>query len=196
MKTILLATRNRKKGAELLGLLGAGWQVRVLADVEGLPDVVEDGETFEENAVKKAVQISLCQPGLVLADDSGLEVEALGNAPGIYSARYAGVHGDDVANNAKLLETLAGVPGDRRGARFRCSLAVAEGGRVLFQADGICQGRIISEGKGGGGFGYDPIFVPVGHDQTFAELSAETKSQISHRAHAMRQLTEWLASVQ
>ncbi len=192
MKSILVATKNRKKADELVQLLGEGWKILVLLDIPEAPDVIENGWTFDENAAKKAVGIASVYDGLVLGDDSGLEVDALHGAPGIYSARYAGRHGDDEANNAKLIEELAEVPEGRRGAQFRCSIAVARRAHTLFETNGICRGTIVRERRGSAGFGYDPIFVPEGYTQTFAELDSSIKNTISHRAQAMKNLKNWL----
>lgn len=200
--SVTLASRNAKKADELRALLGEGWGVRCLIDFPGIPDVVEDGATFADNAVKKARSISEHLDGLVLADDSGLEVDALNGAPGVLSARFAGRHGDDAANNALLLKKLEGLPIDRRGAQFRCVLAIARAGGVLFTCEGICRGRIGFECRGTAGFGYDPLFVPEweggieGHGlvrgRTFAEISSEEKNSRSHRGLAMRQLRDRL----
>ncbi len=201
-RTITLASRNAKKAAELRALLGEGWEVRGLGEFPGAPEVEEDGATFLDNAVKKAVEVSRHVGGLVLADDSGLEVDALGGAPGVLSARFAGRHGDDGANNAALLERLVGVAAEGRGAQFRCVLAVARGGGVLFTCEGVCRGWVDFGPRGDGGFGYDPLFVPewegsaeVGglrFGNTFAEIAPEEKNRRSHRARAMGALREWL----
>jgi XTP/dITP diphosphohydrolase len=137
------------------------------------------------------VEISRQVPGLVLSDDSGLEVDALGGEPGVYSARYAGEDGNDGANNAKLLKELDGI--ESRAARFRCVMVLAENGEVLADFSGAVEGRIIHERQGQGGFGYDPLFVPDGHDQTFAELGEDVKNKLSHRASAMEKVVTWLA---
>ena len=156
----------------------------------------EDGTTFEENAIKKALTVSNHFPFKVIADDSGLEVEALDGAPGIYSARYAeakdkkGENISDEANCEKLLKVLASEK--NRNAQFRCVLVIAQRGKVLFKAEGVCRGKLIKELQGTKGFGYDPLFVPEGFEKTFAELSSQTKNQISHRAAAIKQLKKWL----
>lgn len=199
--SVTLASRNVKKAAELKALLGADWSVRSLIDFPGIPDVVEDGATFADNAVKKARSISEHLDGMVLADDSGLEVDALNGAPGVLSARFAGWHGDDAANNALLLKKLEGLPMDRRGAQFRCVLAIAKAGGVLFTCEGICRGRIGFECRGTAGFGYDPLFLPeweekggvgLGEGRTFAEISPGEKNERSHRGLAMRRLRDRL----
>jgi XTP/dITP diphosphohydrolase len=205
IREITLASRNVKKAAELHSLLGAGWQVRCLADFPGVPEVVEDGATFLDNARKKAVDVSRHVAGLVLADDSGLEVDALGGQPGVLSARFAGAHGDDSANNRLLIERLDGLPVERRGAQFRCVLAVATAGESLFHCEGVCRGWIGFECRGDAGFGYDPLFVPdweasrasgaVRLGRTFAQVSPMEKNRLSHRAKAMAKLAGWLDTV-
>lgn len=191
MRKLIVATGNRHKTEEIRAMLGAGWEVTDLSDHPGLPQVEETGSTFLENATLKAVGLSSRVGGLVLADDSGLEVDALGCAPGVFSSRYAGQDGDDEANNAKLLGELQGVV--ERAARFRCTMVLSEGGEVLAHFDGTVEGRIIAARRGGGGFGYDPLFVPSGHEETFAELGEEVKNGMSHRARAMARVVEWLA---
>lgn len=181
---LLLATRNRHKLDEIRAILGGPGVVwKSALDFPHLPDVVEDGATFEANAEKKARALAAATGCWALADDSGLEVGALGGAPGVFSARYAGEPTNHAANNAKLLQDLRGVT--NRTARFRCVLALASpDGRVRF-AEGRCQGRIIEALRGAQGFGYDPLFVPDGFDQTFAEMPADQKNTISHRARAL-----------
>lgn len=201
-RAITLASRNAKKAAELRTLVGNDWQVRCLADFPGVPEVVEDGATFLDNARKKAVEVSRHVPGLVLADDSGLEVDALGGQPGVHSARFAGGHGDDAANNRLLLERLDGLPVERRGAQFHCVLVVALAGESLFHCEGVCRGWIGFECRGGAGFGYDPLFVPdwetsrgsgaLHLGRTFAQVNPEEKNRLSHRARAMVVLADWL----
>ena len=191
---LLVATRNRHKLEEIRQIFARPGLTLVAADeVPGLPeDVVEDAETFEGNALKKARELG-CVSGLwTLADDSGLEVAALNNAPGVYSARYAGEPCSYPANNAKLLSELEGVS-DRR-ARFRCAIALRAPDGREWTVDGSCPGRIIHDGRGANGFGYDPLFVPDGFDQTFAELDGEAKNRISHRGNALRRAAaEWQA---
>lgn len=197
-RELTLASRNPHKADELRAMLGGKWRVRSLLEFPALPEIIEDGGDFRANAEKKAVEISRHVAGLVLADDSGLEVDALNGAPGVYSARYAGRQGDDAANNQKLLTALAETPDDRRGAQFHCVLVAAEKGGVKFAADGICRGRIIREMRGAKGFGYDPLFVPELEPDaeaaglTFAEIPADTKNRVSHRARAMVQMLRWL----
>jgi XTP/dITP diphosphohydrolase len=169
----------------------------IVTDATGspdLPEIEETGVTFEENSKLKAEGISLHVGGIVLADDSGLEVDALGKEPGVYSARYAGPGCTDEANTALVLEKMRGMPYEQRTARFRCVLAVAENGVTLAVFDGTVEGILATEVKGGGGFGYDPIFMPLGHTETFGELSSEIKHSISHRSRALFQFKEWWAA--
>ena len=193
MARLVFASRSHGKLAELRALTAdLGLDVVGVAELPGIADVVEDGDTFVANATKKAVEVSRATGLPALADDSGLEVDALGGEPGVYSARYAGVHGDDAANNAKLLARLAGVPEARRGGRFRCVLALADvagrlGGRVITVA-GSCEGRILEAPRGTNGFGYDPLFFAPELGMTFAEAGIGPKSGLSHRARAMRAL--------
>ncbi len=180
---LLVATRNAHKLAEIRGLL-PGVEIVGTDAFPDVPDPEETGATFEANATLKAEAWRDATGLPALADDSGLEVEALGGAPGVLSARYAGAHGDTAANNAKLLRALEGVPAERRGARFVCALALALPGGTTRTLRGECRGRIVEAGRGAGGFGYDPLFVPEGEALTFGELPAETKARLSHRARA------------
>ncbi len=189
---IVLATRNKHKLAELSFLLGIPAKLlRSATDFEGAPDPEETGATFAENALIKARAISVFTGEWALADDSGLEVDALGGAPGVLSARYAGNHGNDAANNRLLLEKLAAMPGKPRTAHFSCVIALVAPDGSEYTARGECPGTILHEGRGSNGFGYDPLFLPDGYDKTFAELSTEVKCNFSHRAAAataMRQI--------
>ncbi len=182
---LVFATRNRGKLAELRALL-ADMPIDVLSldDVE-VPEVEETETTFAGNAALKARAVNAATGLPALADDSGLEVDALDGAPGVQSARYAGVHGDDEANNDKLLAALADVPDDRRTGRFRSALALADGDTLL-EADGTCEGRVLRERRGTGGFGYDPLFYAPELGATFAELGVGIKNGLSHRARAMK----------
>ncbi|WP_456430963.1 XTP/dITP diphosphatase [Thermosulfuriphilus sp.] len=189
---IILATRNKGKLRELRALLKD-----LPIEVKGLdgfdvPSVVEDGRTFLENALKKAKAVALATGLPALADDSGLEVEALGWAPGVYSARYAGPEATDEDRNAKLLEALASVPPERRRARFRCVAVVYHPSYRWFAVEGICEGYIAEAPKGEHGFGYDPVFFVPEFGKTMAELSPEIKNKISHRARAMNRVKEIL----
>lgn len=195
---LLVATRNAGKLRELAVLFAEleGAVLVGLDEVGDVPDVVEDAETFEGNAIKKAQELARATGLPTLADDSGLEVDALGGAPGVYSARYAGGHGDDAANNAKLLRELEAVPDDRRTARFRCALAFADpegplGERVHVE-HGVVEGSVLRAPRGTNGFGYDPLFLLRGDTRTTAELSPEEKNAISHRAEAARKMCGFL----
>jgi XTP/dITP diphosphohydrolase len=183
---LTLATGNAHKVKELQAMLGI--PVRGLGSFPDFPPVVEDGDSFEANAIKKAVALARHAGDWALADDSGLAVDALGGAPGIHSARYAGKHGDDAANNAKLLRELA--PHADRSARFVCVLALSDARGTCLTYRGECQGRIAREATGAHGFGYDPLFVPEGYGQSFAELGPDIKGKISHRARALAKLLE------
>lgn len=191
---LLVATRNHHKLEEIRQIFALPGLELVAADeVSGLPeDVVEDADTFEGNALKKARELCGASGMWTMADDSGLEVAALNNAPGVFSARYAGEPCSYPANNAKLLRELGGVE-DRR-ARFRCVIALCAPDGREWTVEGRCPGRIIGETRGSNGFGYDPLFVPDGHEQTFAELDGATKNSLSHRGHALRRAAaEWRA---
>ena len=189
--TVLVSTRNAHKLVEIRQILGPSFELLDLSSVPALGEVEETGTTFEENAALKALAASAHFGGWVLADDSGLEVDALGGAPGVYSARFSGEGATDVTNRALLLEKLATVPAHERSARFRCVIALARGGEVLAHFSGSVEGAIISSEKGEGGFGYDPLFVPEGFRETFAELGVETKNRLSHRGRALAALKSW-----
>ncbi|HML38022.1 MAG TPA: XTP/dITP diphosphatase [Bacillota bacterium] len=191
---IVAATKNRHKIEEIQAITGEfGMEVVSRADA-GVPDidVVEDGDTFEENSEKKAREIMELCGEITIADDSGLEVDALGGAPGVISARFAGEDGNDLKNNEKLLSLLADVPPGRRTARFVSVITMIypDGDKIV--ARGECEGHIIYQPEGSNGFGYDPLFVPVGYDRTFGELSAAEKNEISHRGIALQKLREKL----
>jgi XTP/dITP diphosphohydrolase len=189
MRQLLLATRNPHKTREFAEILGAEFVVRDLSNELELPAVRETGSTFAENAVLKALATSKHFAGFVVADDSGLEVDALDGAPGIFSARYAGSNASDQENVAKLLAELAGHPSDRpASARFRCVLALAREGNLLRTFEGVVEGTIVDQPQGSAGFGYDPVFQPMGFTQTFAQLSPTEKNRISHRARAIQLL--------
>jgi XTP/dITP diphosphohydrolase len=230
MITLLLATRNAHKVAEIQAILGQSFGCLSLKDFPNPPEVIEDAATFAGNATKKAVVItdwisksSITPtrnpvPSFVLADDSGLEVDALQGAPGVYSARYAGLdsgtagNSSDADNRNKLLHLLRQVPPEKRTARFRCVLALTptmnespqsaspvcyanekELGTELYE--GVCEGSIAAAPCGNAGFGYDPLFIPVGYQTTFAEMSAETKNHLSHRARALAELKRRLVQM-
>jgi len=203
-KTVVLATRNVAKLRELARILGAedhGTQIRLagLDEYPGAPDVPETGATFEENALLKARAIADYTGLPAVADDSGLCVDALNGMPGVLSARWAGGHGDDKANLELVLAQVADVPDARLGARFVCAAAlVVPAGDVVpageWVVTGRVEGRLIRAPRGSGGFGYDPIFLPDGFDQTTAEMTAEAKDAISHRGRAFRALTPFITA--
>jgi XTP/dITP diphosphohydrolase len=236
MTRLVVATRNRHKAEEIRAILGEHFRCLTLHDFPEAPKTVEDAETFAGNATKKAIELARWLAGdstldlrpeapLVLADDSGLEVDALEGAPGVYSARFAAAgnpgspsatpagNSTDAANNAKLARLLEGIPSERRTARFRCVLALTPvvstlkpvSSPVCYADDcelrtelfvGVCEGRIGFAPRGQGGFGYDPLFIPEGLEQSFAELGEEVKNKISHRASALAKLRERLLSGQ
>ena len=192
MSTLLLATRNKKKLGELDRILAAagltGIDVIGLADVPEFPEAPETGATFEENALAKARDAVAATGLAAVADDSGLTVDALGGMPGVLSARWAGRHGDDLANLELVLGQLADVPDERRGAAFVCAAALVLPDRREVVVRGTWSGRLVREPRGENGFGYDPIFVPEGHRMTSAELEPEDKDALSHRGIALRLL--------
>ena len=196
MKALVVATRNRGKlheiGAMLSGLVEL---VISAADLEGFPDTVEDGDTFEGNALKKAREACIFSGLPALADDSGLAVDALGGRPGVFSARFAGEGAGDAANNARLIRELSWVPCEKRRAAFVCVLAfVAPDGREL-TFSGRVTGVIVDTPRGEGGFGYDPHFLVDGFGRTMSELDLDEKNRISHRGQAFRQFREYLEQV-
>jgi XTP/dITP diphosphohydrolase len=197
MQQLIVATRNRNKTREIQQILGPKFEVRDLSAYPGISETVESGKSFEENARLKAIAVSKELSGLTIGDDSGLDVAALGGAPGIYSARYAGDKATDKENIDRLLEELGrvGAQRDRRRARFRCVLALARNGQMLGTFEGIVDGAIVDQPRGSHGFGYDPIFVPKGFGHTFAELPAKLKNRISHRAQAIHALAAKLAAL-
>ncbi len=182
---LVIATRNAHKLEEIHAIFDfKNLEVLSAFDFPDVPDVIEDGETLDANAKKKAVEIARATGCWAMADDSGLEVEALNGAPGVYSARYAGEHCSYADNNTKLLKELAG--NQNRSSRFRTVIALSDPGGSVQTVAGECPGVIIEELRGANGFGYDPLFVPDGYSETFAELSSEVKNRISHRANALR----------
>jgi XTP/dITP diphosphohydrolase len=192
---LVFATRNRGKLRELHQLLAIdGLQILALDDLPGAPEVEEDGETFADNAAKKAREVARATGLPALADDSGLEVDALDGAPGVRSARYAGDDASDAERYRLLLRSLQGVPPGRRGARFRCVVAFADPATPehVELREGACEGRIADAPRGDGGFGYDPVFLVPDLGRTFAEIPAEQKNQLSHRGQAMRRMAEFL----
>ncbi len=190
MALLVVGSRNRKKREEIMEILsGLGLELKDLTDRPDAPDVVEDGKTFAENARKKAIELALYLKEWVLGEDSGLVVPALNGRPGVYSARYAGKHGDDAANNARLLAELGPLPDDARAAYYVCTAALADpNGTVQAVVEGRCNGVIVRQARGTGGFGYDPLFLIPEYHQTFGELSAVVKHALSHRARALAQL--------
>lgn len=195
---LLIATRNAHKAREFARILPPQFELKTLADFPGAPDPEENGTTFEANAAIKAESISAVFPGLVVSDDSGICVDALGGMPGVYSARYAGTHGDDEGNNRKMLEELAARPESDKPftARYVCAISVAREGRELACFVGTVEGQITLNPRGTGGFGYDPLFIPDGYNCTMAEISAEEKNSISHRGEALRKFEAWLREAQ
>ena len=198
MIELVVATRNRHKTREIQHVLGPEFRVRDLGAHSEVSEIRESGTSFEENAKLKALAASRQLPALVIADDSGLEVDALGGAPGIYSARYAGANATEKDKIDKLLRELARVSAteNRRRARFRCVVALARDGNLLGTFEGIAEGSIADEARGDSGFGYDPIFIPGGSKQTFGELPTEVKNTISHRAKAIRALADRLRGLE
>lgn len=193
MQHLLVATRNAHKTAEFASILGPEFRVVDLRSLDRAAEVEETGTTFAENAILKALTASRQSDDLVVADDSGLEVDALRGAPGVYSARYAGTHAGDGDNVTKLLQEMAPVTGgSARTARFVCALALAREGALLAEFRGVVEGGISTAPQGDGGFGYDPVFVPRGYDKTFAQLGGALKNRISHRARAITKLREHL----
>lgn len=194
MKTIIAASSNAHKIKEIQAIMKKFGMTVIPRNEAGVPDfeIEEDGETFEENSLKKASEIMKATGKTTIADDSGLMVDYLGGAPGVYSARFAGEECDDTKNNEKLLKLLKGIPAKSRGAKFVSviTLIFADGNTIV--ARGECKGRIIEAPTGENGFGYDPLFVPEGYNKTFAQLSEDEKNSISHRAKALEKLEELL----
>ncbi|MEM9080083.1 MAG: non-canonical purine NTP pyrophosphatase [Verrucomicrobiota bacterium] len=196
MERLVVATRNRKKTGEIRAQLAGVMKVVDVGELEEeglvLPEVEETGTTFLANATLKAVGISREVGGWVLADDSGLEVDALGGEPGVWSSSYGGEEGNHGKNNARLQEELGKVAEGERGGRFRCVMVLARGGVVAADFAGAVKGRLVIRGRGDEGFGYDPHFVPEGYEETFAELGMEVKNGLSHRSRALVQVVAWL----
>jgi len=191
---LVIATTNQGKLKEIREILkGLGVKVKSLADFPSCPDVIEDGKTFRENALKKAREVAAHTGRFTLADDSGLMVDALDGAPGIYSARFAGKDADDLKNNKKLLKMLKDTPDKERGAKFVCLLALVSPDGVEKVLKGVVKGRITHGMRGTRGFGYDPLFYYTPARMTFAEMGPEEKNKVSHRARALAKLKEYLA---
>jgi XTP/dITP diphosphohydrolase len=193
---IVIATRNRKKVEEFRRILaGTGIVMLTLDDFPDCPDTLEDLDTFQGNAVKKAVSVSQYTGMAAVSDDSGLEVYSLHGAPGVKSARYAGDGSSDSENTDKLLSDLKGIPAAERGARFVCVLALAFPDGRVETFKGTVEGHVIEEPSGTGGFGYDPIFLPLGFDRTFGEMSSSEKDSLSHRGKALDKLEIYLKNL-
>jgi XTP/dITP diphosphohydrolase len=196
-KALCIATRNLHKVHEMNLVLAPFWDVKSSADykeMEAAEEIEETGDTFEANATLKAVATSQLIPDFALADDSGLEVDALSGAPGVFSARYGGIPSSTEKNNAKLLEELKRVGAmtpEHRGARFRCVLVLAKDGEKLATFEGTCEGHILLEPKGTNGFGYDPLFVPRTYIRSFGQLQEKTKTGLSHRGLALKKFVKW-----
>jgi len=187
---LIIATRNAHKSAEIRAMIGDRFEVVDATAFPDFPEIEETGTTFLENARLKALGISSRIAGWVLSDDSGLEVDALGGAPGVWSSSFGGEEGNHAKNNAKLISKMVGKP-DRR-ARFRCTMVLARDGAELANFSGTVEGRLVDSLHGSGGFGYDPLFIPDGHDRTFAELGDAIKNTLSHRSRALDQVAEFL----
>ena len=193
MKELVVATKNSGKINEFEQMFSKyNISVKSLLDIDHTMDIEETGTTFEANATIKAEAMVELLGLPVVADDSGLEVDALNGEPGVYSARYAGMDKDDEKNTEKLLRELEGKTDDERAARFVCVVAVARPGQETFVKRGTCEGTITTEPQGTNGFGYDPVFIPKGSTRTMAEHSSDEKNAISHRHHAIEQIEEWL----
>ena len=197
LRTVVLASRNKKKTKEVSEILAmVGFTVRPVTDFRNVGEVEEDGLTFAENAAKKASQVARELNQWVIGEDSGLMVDALSGAPGIYSARYSGEGATDERNNAKLIADLADVADDNRGAGYICSVALANPtGDIRASCEGTCRGRILREAHGDGGFGYDPYFLIPEHHLTFGQLSSVVKHRLSHRARAFAKFIPLLMNI-
>lgn len=196
MRELVVATKNKGKLREIKDLLkDLPYRVTSLADYPDAPEIVEDGKTFTANALKKAATIALYTKKLVIGEDSGIEVKALGWRPGIFSARYSDPGATDKTNNKKLLRELKNIPLARRQARYRCFVALVDGTRIIDVVNGRCSGLIGFQEKGENGFGYDPLFIISRYGKTFGELAPEIKSRISHRARALKKLKKRLESL-
>jgi XTP/dITP diphosphohydrolase len=193
---LVVATRNAHKTDEIRTMLQGLYEVQDLSAFPEAPPVDETGTTFMENATLKAVSASSCIPGIVLADDSGIEVDILNGRPGVWSSSFGGVEGDHVLNNKKMISELQAHGVDAQQgtpARFRCVMLLAQNGKVIAEFSGSIEGRVVPELRGQCGFGYDPLFIPEGYDLSFGELSQEVKNSLSHRARALSQVVAFLA---
>ena len=187
---LIIATRNAHKTAEIREVIGHRYQVLDVTTFPECPKIKETGTTFLENARLKALGISAVLGGWVLSDDSGLEVDALGGEPGVWSSSYGGEEGNHALNNQRLIREMQGQT--LRSARFRCTMVLARDGREVAHFSGTVEGCIIDQARGNEGFGYDPLFIPEDHERTFGELGAEVKNGLSHRARALRQVVQYL----
>lgn len=192
---LIIATRNAHKTSEIRSMLEGQWEVRDLSDFPQAPPVEETGTTFLENATLKAISASKVLPGIILADDSGLEVDALGGRPGVWSSSFGGEEGNHALNNEFMLAELArvnAVTPEDCSARFLCTMVLAREGEVLAHFEGKVEGHMVRQLSGTEGFGYDPLFVPEGYDLSFAELGSDIKNGLSHRARALAEVVNWL----
>ena len=193
METVIIASGNKGKLKEFQTLMeGLDVKVKSMKDFPEIGDIEENGQSFAENAYIKAKAVFDATGCMAIADDSGLEVDALGGAPGIYSARYAGEEKDDEANNQKLLEALEDIEDEKRGAQFHCAIVAIDKDGNRYDAEGIVRGRILRAARGDNGFGYDPLFYVEDYGKTTAELSMEEKNSISHRGQAVRAIVATL----
>jgi XTP/dITP diphosphohydrolase len=187
---LIVATRNAHKTGEIQAMIGDRFEVLDVTGFPECPEIEETGTTFLENARLKAEGISRLLDGWVLSDDSGLEVDALGGAPGVWSSSFGGQEGNHALNNEKLMSEMAGK--EERGARFRCTMVLTRAGLEVANFSGTVEGRIIDSPRGGQGFGYDPLFIPEGYEETFAELGNEAKNNLSHRSRALMEVVGFL----
>ncbi|NBV84781.1 MAG: RdgB/HAM1 family non-canonical purine NTP pyrophosphatase, partial [Verrucomicrobia bacterium] len=193
MQSLVVATKNAHKTQEIRAVLAGHFEVHDLCSHPEIPAPDETGKTFEENAILKALAASHHFPGWILADDSGLSADALEGAPGVFSARYAGANATDAENRAELLKNMAAFPDhSQRRARFHCVLALARTGQIRGVFQGVVEGFLLAAEQGGQGFGYDPLFVPDGYEDSFGVLPPEVKNTMSHRARALSAFRQWL----
>ena len=194
MKELIVASRNKGKVREIMELLaGLPYKVTSLLDYPQIPEIIEDGKTYRANALKKAREVALATGKMAMSDDSGIEVKALGNAPGIYSARFAGEGASEKARNKKLFKMLKGLPMSKRQARYRCVIALVNAkGQELGVVEGTCSGYITTKEFGNNGFGFDPLFLLKRYNKTFGQLPPELKAKISHRARALKKFRRLL----
>lgn len=194
---LVIATRNKKKLKEIKYMLkGLGFRIKSLADYDGLPEIVEDGLNFQENAIKKSATIAQYLKKLTIGEDSGLEIKALKNLPGVYSSRYSGKGATDRKNNSKVLRGLKSVPLKKRQAKYICSVAISDRNRLLGVFNGECRGLITTQERGKAGFGYDPIFLIPKYNKTFGELGEEIKHKMSHRYKAFCKVRDFFLKYQ